>query len=174
MGKILDAGGLRASFEPEREVLNLKTEMAEGESAVVIGPTRLPASRVASSYRCNRCEPGSHVEPCTTPFSSLSIPVSRLNLKTEMAEGESAVVIGPTRLPASRVASPFRCNRCEPESHVEPSTTPSSSLSIPVSRLTQVSQISAKFDYFCPLTALEPLILLGGACSAPLCADLGC
>jgi len=41
-------------------------------------------------------------------------------------------------------------------------------------RLTQVSQISAKFDYFCPLTALEPLILLGGACSAPLCADLGC
>jgi len=41
-------------------------------------------------------------------------------------------------------------------------------------QLTQVSQISAKFDYFCPLTALEPLILLGGACSAPLCADLGC
>jgi hypothetical protein len=40
--------------------------------------------------------------------------------------------------------------------------------------LAQVSQISAKFDYFCPLTALEPLILLGGACSAPLCADLGC
>jgi hypothetical protein len=30
--------------------LNLKTEMAEGESAAVIGPTRLPASRVASSY----------------------------------------------------------------------------------------------------------------------------
>ncbi len=27
-------------------------------------------------------------------------------LKTEMAEGESAAVIGPTRLPASRVASP--------------------------------------------------------------------
>jgi hypothetical protein len=51
-----------------------------------------------------------------------------------MAEGESAAVIGPTRLPASRVASPFRCNRCEPESLVEPSTTPSSSLSIPVSR----------------------------------------
>ena len=57
-----------------------------------------------------------------------------VNLKTEMAEGESAAVIGPTRLPASRVASPFRCNRCEPESLVEPSTTPSSSLSIPVSR----------------------------------------
>jgi GxxExxY protein len=54
-----------------------------------------------------------------------------------MAEGESAAVIGPTRLPASRVASPFRCNRCEPESLVEPSTTPSSSLSIPVSRLTR-------------------------------------
>ena len=52
-----------------------------------------------------------------------------------MAEGESAAVIGPTRLPASRVASPYRCNRCEPESLVEPSTTPSSSLSIPVSRL---------------------------------------
>jgi hypothetical protein len=58
-----------------------------------------------------------------------------VNLKTEMAEGESAAVIGPTRLPASRVASPFRCNRCEPESLVEPSTTPSSSLSIPVSRV---------------------------------------
>jgi hypothetical protein len=56
-------------------------------------------------------------------------------LKTEMAEGESAAVIGPTRLPASRVASPCRCNRCEPESLVEPSTTPSSSLSIPVSRI---------------------------------------
>jgi hypothetical protein len=58
-----------------------------------------------------------------------------LNLKTEMAEGESAAVIGPTRLPASRVASPFRCNRCESGSLVEPSTTPSSSLSISVSRL---------------------------------------
>ncbi len=58
-----------------------------------------------------------------------------VNLKTEMAEGESAAVIGPTRFPASRVASPFRCNRCEPESLVEPSTTPSSSLSIPVSRV---------------------------------------
>jgi hypothetical protein len=56
------------------------------------------------------------------------------NLKTEMAEGESAAVIGPTRLPASRVASPCRCNRCESESLVKPSTTPSSSLSIPVSR----------------------------------------
>jgi len=55
-------------------------------------------------------------------------------LETEMAEGESAAVIGPTRLPASRVASPFRCNRCEPGSLVEPSTPPSSSLSIPVSR----------------------------------------
>jgi cytochrome c-type biogenesis protein CcmH/NrfF len=117
------------------EPFDLKTEMAEGESAAVIGPTRLPASRVASSYRCNRCEPASLVEPSTTPSSSLSIPVSRLNLKTEMAEGESAVVIGPTRLPASRVASSYRCNRCEPESLVEPSTTSSSSLSIPVSRL---------------------------------------
>jgi hypothetical protein len=58
--------------------VNLKTEMAEGESAAVIGPTRLPASRVASSYRCNRCELGSLVEPSTTPSSSLSIPVSRL------------------------------------------------------------------------------------------------
>jgi hypothetical protein len=64
-------------------------------------------------------------------------------LKTEMAEGESATVIGPTRLPASRVASPFRCNRCEPESLVEPSTTPSSSLSISVSRFTsELSQPS--------------------------------
>jgi hypothetical protein len=88
--------------------LILKTEMAEGESAAVIGPTRLPASRVASSYRCNRCEPERLVEPSTTPSSSLSIPVSRLILKTEMAEGESAVVIGPTRLPASRVASSYR------------------------------------------------------------------
>jgi hypothetical protein len=58
--------------------LNLKTEMAEGESAAVIGPTRHPASRVASSYRCNRCEPGSLVEPSTTPSSSLSISVSRI------------------------------------------------------------------------------------------------
>jgi hypothetical protein len=31
-------------------VLNLKTEMAEGESAFVIGSTRLPAARVASPY----------------------------------------------------------------------------------------------------------------------------
>jgi hypothetical protein len=60
------------------ENTNLKTEMAEGESAVVIGPTRLPASRVASPYRCNRCEPGSLVEPSTTPSSSLSISVSRM------------------------------------------------------------------------------------------------
>jgi putative addiction module antidote len=51
--------------------------MAEGESAAVIGPTRLPASREASSYRCNRCEPERLVEPSTTPSSSLSIPVSR-------------------------------------------------------------------------------------------------
>ncbi len=29
------------------------------------------------------------------------------NLKTEMAEGESAAVIGSTRLPAARVASPY-------------------------------------------------------------------
>jgi hypothetical protein len=61
------------------QALNLKAEMAEGESAAVIGPTRLPASRVASSYRCNRCEPERLVEPSTTPSSSLSIPVSRLN-----------------------------------------------------------------------------------------------
>jgi hypothetical protein len=60
--------------------LSLKTEMAEGESAAVIGPTRHPASRVASSYRCNRCEPESLVEPSTTPSSSLSISVSRLKL----------------------------------------------------------------------------------------------
>jgi hypothetical protein len=59
--------------------INLKTEMAEGESAAVTGPTRLPASRVASPIRCNRCEPGSLVEPSTTPSSSLSIPVSRFN-----------------------------------------------------------------------------------------------
>jgi hypothetical protein len=52
--------------------------MAEGESAAVIGPARLPASRVASSYRCNRCGPGSLVEPSTTPSSSLSISVSRI------------------------------------------------------------------------------------------------
>jgi hypothetical protein len=62
--------------------------------------------------------------------------ILEVTLKTEMAEGESAAVIGPTRLPASRVASTYRCNRCEPESLVEPSTTPSSSLSIPVSRVT--------------------------------------
>jgi len=61
-----------------------------------------------------------------------------LTLKTEMAEGESAAVIGPTRLPASRVASSHRCNRCEPESLVEPSTTPSSSLPSPVSRVTPI------------------------------------
>jgi hypothetical protein len=30
-----------------------------------------------------------------------------VNLKTEMAEGESAAVIGSTRLPAARVASPY-------------------------------------------------------------------
>ena len=60
------------------------------------------------------------------------------NLETEMAEGEFAAVIGTTRLPASRVASPFRCNRSEPESLVEPSTTPSSSLSISVSRFNQM------------------------------------
>jgi hypothetical protein len=58
--------------------LSLKTGLAEGESGTVIGPTRLPASRVASSYRCNRSEPGSLVEPGTKPSSSLSSPVSRL------------------------------------------------------------------------------------------------
>jgi hypothetical protein len=77
-----------------RVSLNLKTEMAEGESAAVIGPTRLPASRVASSYRCNRCEPGSLVEPSTTPSLSLSISVSRLKpgqfeLRGEWGEGEA-------------------------------------------------------------------------------------
>ena len=61
------------------EPFSLKTEMAEGKSAAVIGPTRLPASRVASSYRCNCCEPGSLEEPSTTPSSSLSIPVSRFS-----------------------------------------------------------------------------------------------
>ena len=70
----------------DTDILILKTEMAEGESAAVIGPTRLPASRVASSYRCNRCEPGSLVEPSTTPSSSLSIPVSRLILAEEVDE----------------------------------------------------------------------------------------
>jgi len=69
-----------------------------------------------------------------SPFEGIGKP-EPLNLKTEMAEGESAAVIGPTRLPASRVASPDRCNRCEPGSLVEPSTTPSSSLSLSVSRL---------------------------------------
>jgi hypothetical protein len=69
------------------------------------------------------------------PKFRLKTNSAELILKTEMAESESAAVIGPTRLPASRVASPYRCNRCEPESLVEPSTTPSSSLSIPVSRL---------------------------------------
>jgi hypothetical protein len=68
----------------------------------------------------------------------LSIFLFRVILKTEMAEGEFAAVIGPTRHPASRVASPFRCDRCEPESLVEPSTTPSSFLSIPVSRVIAV------------------------------------
>jgi hypothetical protein len=62
--------------------INLKTEMAEGESAAVIGSTWLPASRVASSYRCNRCEPGSLVEPSTTPSSSLSISVSVSRIKS--------------------------------------------------------------------------------------------
>jgi hypothetical protein len=33
--------------------------------------------------------------------------VVRLNLKTEMAEGESAAVNVSTRLPAARVASPY-------------------------------------------------------------------
>ena len=69
------------------EAMILKTEMAEGESAAVIGPTRLPASRVASPFRCNRCEPGSLVEPSTTPSSSLSIPVSRLKAKLAPQHG---------------------------------------------------------------------------------------
>jgi hypothetical protein len=71
--------------KPGKEVavagVNLKTEMAEGESAAVIGPTRLPASRVASSYGCNCCEPGSLVEPSTTPSSSVS--VSRVKREPE-------------------------------------------------------------------------------------------
>jgi len=77
---------LAAALEVHKHLgpgLTLKTEMAEGESAAVIGPTRLPASRVASSYRCNRCEPESLVEPSKTPSSSLSIPVSRLNGSSE-------------------------------------------------------------------------------------------
>jgi hypothetical protein len=68
----------RLSFLCCAMIIILKTEMAEGESAAVIGPTRHPASRVASSYRCNRCELESLVEPSTTPSSSLSIPVSRI------------------------------------------------------------------------------------------------
>jgi hypothetical protein len=74
-----------------------------------------------------------------------------VNLKTEMAEGESAAVIGPTRLPASRVASPFRCNRCEPESLVEPSTTPSSSLSIPVSRVKGAGRERGRMSWSSPV-----------------------
>ena len=71
-------GRIDGSEKERGENISLKTEMVEGESAAVIGPTRLPASRVASSYRCNRCEPGSLVEPSTTPSSSLSISVSRI------------------------------------------------------------------------------------------------
>ncbi len=41
-----DFGG-RDSRSKRFSDLNLKTEMAESESAAVIGPTRLPASRVA-------------------------------------------------------------------------------------------------------------------------------
>jgi hypothetical protein len=67
--------------------ISLETEMAEGESAAVIGPTRHPASRVASSYRCNRCEPERLVEPSTTPSSSLSIPVSRISGDEALVEG---------------------------------------------------------------------------------------
>ncbi len=63
------------------KALNLKTEMAEGESAAVLGPTRLPASRVASLYRCNRCEPESLVEPSTDAWQSSSIPKSRCDLE---------------------------------------------------------------------------------------------
>jgi hypothetical protein len=36
-----------------------------------------------------------------------AVGVRTLTLKTEMAEGESAAVIGSTMLPASRVASPY-------------------------------------------------------------------
>jgi hypothetical protein len=71
-------GRIDGSEKERGENISLKTEMAEGESAAVIRPTRLPASRVASSYRCNRCEPGILVEPSTTPSSSLSISVSRI------------------------------------------------------------------------------------------------
>jgi tRNA-modifying protein YgfZ len=89
---------IRTSRKMPRELvawrLNLKTEMAEGESAAVIGPTRLPASRVASSYRCNRSEPESLVEPSTTPSSSLSIPVSRLNGGGEVGAGAQVVLPG--------------------------------------------------------------------------------
>jgi type I site-specific restriction-modification system R (restriction) subunit len=44
----------------------------------------------------------------------------------------------------------------------------------PADPLTQVSQNSARFGYFRLPTTLEALILLGGACADPLCADLGC
>jgi hypothetical protein len=81
----------------------LKTEMAEGESAAVIGPTRLPASRVASSYRCNRCEPGSLVEPSTTPSSSLSIPVSRIT--KDAAAADRKAVCDEATLPLEK----FEC-----------------------------------------------------------------
>jgi hypothetical protein len=75
--RVRDADGDGRAEQVERRLI-LKTEMAEGESAAVIGPTRHPASRVASSYRCNRSELESLVEPSTTPSSSLSSPVSRL------------------------------------------------------------------------------------------------
>ena len=92
--------------------------------------------------------------------SEVRIGHVHLNLKTEMAEGESAAVIGPTRLPASRVASPFRCNRCEPGSLVEPSTTPSSSLSIPVSRL-KVADLERALGFWQGVIGLEVMQRLG-------------
>jgi hypothetical protein len=92
--------------------------------------------------------------------SEVRIGHVHLNLKTEMAEGESAAVIGPTRLPASRVASPFRCNRCEPGSLVEPSTTPSSSLSIPVSRL-KVADLERALGFWQGVIGLEVMQRVG-------------
>lgn len=40
-------------------------------------------------------------------WAGCSDSILRLCLKTEIAEGESAAVIGSTRLPTARVASPY-------------------------------------------------------------------
>ena len=93
---------------------NLKTEMAEGESAGVIGPTRLPASRVASPFRCNRCEPGSLVEPSTTPSSSLSIPVSRFKQNCSRFFGAAEVDLSRRQLETSVFICPGAANGPSP------------------------------------------------------------